>query len=285
MRYYAPAVCHATQPHPRVVSLEGCETLGKLRRPPRLATASVRWMHEKKSLLEEKTRNMHDDGDQVLVEGLDHDPDIIIPMRLSWYLVASAHLLLLNCIVSLVYAVRYQWTALFGVSALCFLLYITSVVHWREPRFSSIARRLDYVAVLSTVTYASYVAATLTQTYIVVWFAGMGVVACVFAVNEYLYYFQVMRRPDGGCSGAFIGCGSGVAAASGGSGKISFDDSAPNSRTLGACGGRLFLQTHQGTEEREWVFRRTMVVHLVCVHVLANGLALAVIVGGETTRE
>ena len=145
-----------------------------------------------------------DDGDQVLFEGKSDgdDPDIIIPPRLSIYLVYSAHLLLVTSIVAIVYAVVFHWELLYGVSGLCFCLYCTSVVHWYEPRFSSLARRADYAAVACTLALASYVATTLTLTYILIWYVGIACIGLVFAVNEYLYYYQVMRRISGASGGS-----------------------------------------------------------------------------------
>lgn len=204
-------------------------------------------------------REQHD-GDQVLVEGLtadENDPDVIIPKRLSVYLVYSAHLLLITSSLSLAFAVKYHWTVLFGVAALCFFLYGTSIWHWREPRFSSLVRRLDYLAVFSSLALASYVACTLSATWVIVWFVGLSAIGAIFATNEYLYYHQVMRRLDGG-SGT------------------------PDAEA--ACCG-YFRPTAPCTEERERVYRRTTFVHLVCVHVLANALAMALIIGGESTRD
>jgi hypothetical protein len=43
--------------------------------------------------------------------------------------------------------------------------------------------------------------------------------------------------------------------------------------------------TKPGTPERRAVYVRTTYVHLFCVHVLANALALTVIIGGEKERE
>lgn len=200
---------------------------------------------------------MHD-GDQVLVEGLtdENDPDIIIPKRLSVYLVYSAHLLLVTSALSLAYAIKFHWTVLFGVAALCFFLYGTSIWHWREPRFSSLVRRLDYCAVFGSLALASYVATTLSGTWIILWFVGLGTIGTIFATNEFLYYHQVMRRVDGGTSDA-----------------------------EGACCSGSFRPTAPCTEERERVYVRTTFVHLVCVHVLANALAMALIIGGETSRD
>ena len=41
-----------------------------------------------------------------------------------------------------------------------------------------------------------------------------------------------------------------------------------------------FLPTKPNTPERDAVYRRTATVHMLLIHVLANALALALIIGG-----
>lgn len=133
-------------------------------------------------------------------EGSDNDEDVIIPDEIAFPLVVSSHLLLVTAVVALVYAILYQWTLVYGVFATAFFLYLTSVYHWRQPRFSSIARRLDYIAVFAALTFGSYVATTLTSTFILIWFVGLAIVGIIFTTNEYFYYLQVMRNVDGSSS-------------------------------------------------------------------------------------
>ena len=172
------------------------------------------------------------------------DDDVIIPDHLSKWLVMSAQLLLVSSILAFVY----DYTVM---GCLLLAVYITSIWHWRAPRFSSWARIFDYGAVASSVVYASYLAVTLSTVYTVVWFVGLAMIACLFATNEYAYYVQVGRDPLGGSEGE-------------------------GSNLLG------LPYTRRNTVEREDVFRRTVIVHLTAVHVAANALALTIIIGGAT---
>ena len=74
----------------------------------------------------------------------------------------------------------------------------------------------------------------------------------MFVVNETLYYVQVMKSPMGAESG-----------------KLASE--------LTLCG---FAPTRPNSPERDWVYRRTAAVHCLCVHVLANALGLALVIGG-----
>lgn len=112
------------------------------------------------------------------------DPDVIIPFRLSRPLVYSAHLLLINGIVALVFGD-------YGLFAVLFFVYCTSIVHWSKPRFSAIARFVDYFAVLCAVTYGSVFVVLLeeqnvkeAQSLITMWFVGLCIIAVIFVCNE-----------------------------------------------------------------------------------------------------
>lgn len=193
------------------------------------------------------------------------DPDVIIPDKIAQPLVYSAQLLLINAIVAIA-------LLQYGLFAVIFILYLTSVWHWREPRFSSIARRADYLAVVTAVSYGSYVAAMITDPIgPIVWFGGMIIIFFIFVSNETLYYLQVRRFPDG---------------------SPSVPTMTPHGRHRDPERGDYpdidrhpcaTLCCHpKGTEpntaEREWVYQRTVFVHMVCVHIFANALALFLIV-------
>ena len=173
-----------------------------------------------------------------------NDADVIIPDHISSYLVVSAHLLLLNCIVALVYS-------LYVLGALLLCVYITSIIHWRKPRFSSVWRFIDYIFVAGTIGYGTYLSTTLSAAYMITWLVGLAVVGLIFATNETAYYLQIGKTPLG--------------------------DEEESAR------GVLLPYAPPNTPEREWVFLRTALVHLVCVHVLANALTLAIIVGSQAS--
>ena len=178
------------------------------------------------------------------------DPDAVFPDVHARPLVVSSQLLLISSAAAFYVAAKRGVMIGFGVGAALLFLYITSVCHWHKPRFSSVARILDYAAVVTAVTVGSAAAVTATTpAWIAVWFVGLALIAAIFAVNETLYYVQVMKTPAGG---------EGLA-------------------TDGLWG---FLPTTPNTPERDAVYRRTATVHMLLIHVLANALALALIIGG-----
>ena len=178
------------------------------------------------------------------------DPDAVFPDVHARPLVVSSQLLLISSAAAFYVANKRGVMIGFGVGAALLFLYITSVCHWHKPRFSSVARILDYAAVVTAVTVGSAAAVTATTpAWIAVWFVGLALIAAIFAVNETLYYVQVMKTPAGG---------EGLA-------------------TDGLWG---FLPTKPNTPERDAVYRRTATVHMLLIHVLANALALALIIGG-----
>jgi hypothetical protein len=115
------------------------------------------------------------------------DPDVVIPDRIARYLLLSSNLLLTTAIVAACYG-RY------GLFAVIFALYLTSIWHWHRPRFSSWARKFDYIAVLTALSYGSYVATTVGIKYELVWFCGLGLVAMIFISNEVSHKSVLSRK-------------------------------------------------------------------------------------------
>lgn len=106
------------------------------------------------------------------------DPEVIIPDVIARPLVISSHLLLVTAIVAAIY----QFWVLFAVNM---FVYITSVLHWRRPRFSSLERKFDYIAVLTNIIYGTIFSLSLnTPIYKIVWFVGLFVIGLIFCVNE-----------------------------------------------------------------------------------------------------
>lgn len=195
------------------------------------------------------------------------DPDLIIPTRYSRYLVASASLFMVTALVAITYATRYQWREMYPVFCLSIFLFVTSVWHWHRPRFSTMIRRIDYIAVLSNLIYASYVATTLNKEYMMIWFIGIGVCGAIFATNEFCYYIQVMRSVNGSLS------------------TLTHTEHSKAEQEIQHQRQCCILErTQPNSPERECVYIRTVFVHLTCVHVFASALALTLIIGGEETR-
>ncbi len=176
------------------------------------------------------------------------DDDVVIPDHISFNLVVSAQLLLINGILAIVYG-------LYIMGFLLAVVWLTSILHWYRPRFSSPRRIIDYVAVAAVIGYGTYLSTTLALAYMLVWLVGLAVIAVIFVCNESAFYLQVGKTPLGDSSSDTSSVILGV----------SLDYTTPN------------------TMEREWVYRRTAYIHLFCVHVLANALALAIIIGTQSS--
>ena len=181
------------------------------------------------------------------VKTLFHDEELIAPPNLSRYLVLTAHALLITAGVSLWMALR-GWSLMWGCCTLSFLVYVTSVLHWRHPRFDSLVRKLDVLAVIASLAFASYVAASLGGSITELWFSGVAGIGCIFAANELKFYLQIGKAADSG---------------------------PPSLLTT------FFPPTLPGTREREGVYRLNVLVHGLCVHVGTNVLALSVILLGR----
>ena len=92
------------------------------------------------------------------------------------------HLLL---IVAIVAAVYHFWI-LFAVGI---FVYVTSILHWRQPRFSTIERKLDFFAVATNIVYGSIFAMSLNGIeYKIVWFTGLFVIGIIFVTNEVIIF-------------------------------------------------------------------------------------------------
>ena len=175
------------------------------------------------------------------------DPDVVIPFNIARPLLYSSHLMLITSIVSIVCKV-------YGIAIVTFIVYVTSVLHWRAPRYSTMARKLDYVAVIAALIYASYYSTTVATKYSIAWFVGISIIGVIFATNETFFYRQTLRIPTGQRSGEG-------------------EEEYINVGTIFCC-----ESTQPNTAQRDWVYRRTVYVHLMCVHVFANALALTLVI-------
>lgn len=165
------------------------------------------------------------------------DRDVVLPDRIAMILLCSAQTFLTASIVAAVYK-RY------GLFSVLFIVYFTSVWHWHRPRYSSFARKADLLAVATAISYASYVASTLSITYILIWSCGISLVAIIFALNEFIFFMRVLKN--------FHGPGN-----------------AKNN----------VWATFPNTAERECAYKINAWVHCVGVHCIAAGLSMAIVIG------
>lgn len=181
----------------------------------------------------------------------DEDPDVIIPFALARPLVASSNMMLGTAIVAMT-------VHEFVLAAAAVFVWATSILHWSAPRFSSWRRKLDYIAVASLIVVGSVLAIAPSRSF--AWarfyFIGLAAVSIIFGTNEALYYIQLQRYPTGGhySSGGAI------------------------------CGVGCLASAPPGTAARQWAYRRTVWVHLLCVHVLSSTLACTLLWYGICRR-
>ena len=170
------------------------------------------------------------------------DPDVIIPDRIARPLLVSSNLMLITAMVA---AAQSVWPLCASAAA----VWVTSLLHWYAPRFSSFRRYLDYAAVASMVMVGGWIAVNHSRSFawMLTYFVGLALIGVIFTVNETLYYFQLQRTPAGGHMTA-------------GRDKLT---------GMLAC----LAPTQPGTAEQLWAYQRAMWVHLLCVHVLAAALA------------
>ncbi len=118
------------------------------------------------------------------------DDDVIIPDGVAFTLIITAQLLLVSGIYA---AIIGRW----DLFAVLFFVYLTSIIHWRAPRFSSWRRYIDYFAVIVAVVYGTFVSTRIGSIYTWIWCSGMVLIAVIFIMNESAYYLQVMKLPSG----------------------------------------------------------------------------------------
>ena len=187
----------------------------------------------------------------------EEDPDAIIPDHLARPLLFSSNLMLLTAYL----AARIDaW--LFAATAV--LVWVTSLLHWSSPRFTSWRRYADYSAVISLVVVGSWLVVSRARSsgWVALFFAGLTAIGLLFAMNETLYFLQLQRTP----SGAFS-----PRRGAGGGGGAGGDRSAfPGTKVAAlAC----MEPVAPGSAACVHVYRRTAWVHLLCVHGLASVLA------------
>ena len=97
--------------------------------------------------------------DNIRIDFKQHDePDVIIPFHIARKTTfITSWLLLVSGILALSTSTN-QNNIVIGI--LLLVVWLTSIIHWYQPRFSTIVRQLDFLAVFSAIGYGTYYAAT-----------------------------------------------------------------------------------------------------------------------------
>jgi hypothetical protein len=179
----------------------------------------------------------------------DESDAIMYPYVIARPLLFSAQLMLVTACVGL-------WRHEYVAAVISVFLWLTSLLHWSAPRFSSWARTVDLFAVACAFAWSSYLAVARTRNPVweEVWFVGFACVAVLFTWNETIYYLKVQRAPVVGVDLAFAN----------------------------ACCN--LAHAPLGSPERNAEYHRNMWMHLICVHVLSNGLVLVLLLDGLEPR-
>ena len=188
------------------------------------------------------------------------DPDVIIPYHIARKTTfVTSWLLLVSGVVALCTSTNSN-DVIIGI--LLLVVWLTSIIHWYQPHFSTIIRKLDFIAVFSAIGYGTYYAATdVSNSLKLLWFVGLGIITIVFITNESLYYVSVMKLPTGRDLES--------------PNTTDSDNINNNSNDNKDCCTKL--ETQPNSASREFVYWRTAITHAVCVHILANCLVMIII--------
>jgi hypothetical protein len=118
-----------------------------------------------------------------------NDFDIIIPEHISCIGIFSAHIFLVASIVAFINKFNM-------LSPFIFIVYITSLFHWNCPKYSGYTRTIDIIAVLTSLVYGTVTSFTIPLFYTYIWCFGISFSILIFAINEYIYYYQVKIVQD-----------------------------------------------------------------------------------------
>ena len=119
--------------------------------------------------------------------GFEHNLELSVPKNISKYCVYTGHIFLLG---SYVLYFRNQWLAL-----VLGMLYITTILHWREPYKKGWIRTIDITMVWTTfVTVSYYIYYYVDPAYHIQCVFHFFIVMCAHCLNETLYYYQVTEQ-------------------------------------------------------------------------------------------
>ena len=195
----------------------------------------------------------------------DADLDIVIPDAIARPLVWSSNLMLVTAVVALVNPARiHTWP----LAASAIFTWITSLLHWHSPRFSSWRRKLDYLAVIVYIGVGTWMSVTRSRSaaWTAFFFIGLAVIGAIFTANETLYYLQLQRTPVGGRLQ--------VARSRSASSEEAQDT------PLVARLAQHFAPPLTTATARRYAYKRTTWVHLLCVHVLASVVSCLMLIYG-----
>ena len=174
-----------------------------------------------------------------------------IPKHISRICVASAHLYLVPGIIFL-FCNKLK-LKLLGINI--FFLYLSSILHWYEPKFDSVIHYVDLFMVVESTTFCTYVMYTTNNLVFAIWMVNITTAFAVFLYNEFMYYHQVLipkkilrENPN------MI---------------ISIKDDSRSIMTLLTC----IDPTYPNSVARTNAYYRSVIIHALFIHGLSAGTA------------
>ncbi len=189
--------------------------------------------------------------------------DLLYPQEICRPLLFTAHLLLLITATSFYYE-------FYLLGALIACMYVTSLLHWRYPKKNSFFRYLDIFTVCASAICSTYTAFLFTTEIVIIWLAGVLMVILAYSVNAVLYYYQI-DKPNRIIMEMFKE-------------NPSYKYVPVNTHfSQQSLFKRIFhLQpTYPETDDRQFAFRRSIIIHMVGVHMLITFLSISLLIKGD----
>ena len=109
------------------------------------------------------------------------DKNLYIPKEISAYGMITAHIFLLTCYFC--YLKKFN-----TFKYLSFLLYLSTILHWRELKDNSFIRYFDMIIVTITLSYFTFIETKkLSNKYKILWYATSLIIIVVYVINSIIY--------------------------------------------------------------------------------------------------
>jgi hypothetical protein len=189
--------------------------------------------------------------------------DLLCPQTICKPLLFTSHLFLLITATAFYYEFY-----LLGTLIAC--MYITSLLHWKYPKKISCFRYLDIFTVCAAFSCATYTAFLFTTEIAMIWTSAVLMIILIFIGNAVLDYYQI-DKPNAKLVEMFK---------ENPSYKYVPENTHFSQKTLFK---RIFhLQpTYPETDVRHFAFRRSIFIHMICVHVIPTILAVSLLIKGD----
>jgi hypothetical protein len=112
------------------------------------------------------------------------DPEVAIPFHISMYGLISAHIILANSVVSILYNYK-------SLSVMSYCLYMTTLLFWNNLTHSGFIRNLDIFTGITNVIFITYYDSLWFDVlYKELWASAMSIGCLVYLLNSYIFYCQ-----------------------------------------------------------------------------------------------